>query len=1066
MAIKIITLEKGECFDDLVIELDVLKHCNHPNVVGYFNSWAKNNELFIGLELCDGGSTTDIYLGLAQTFAEDVIAYVCRETLVGLKYMHENGYVHRDIKGANILLNKKGAVKIIDFGVSGKISADHPKRSTFIGTPYWMAPEVIENKRVPTPYDEKSDIWSFGITMLELAQGDPPLGDLHPMKALLQIPYRPPPTLDNPSRWSAEFSDFLSCCLKLEPDLRHSAAELLVHPFLKKACDKTAVIQLVLKYDKWRQSLEASEQAEVMEASNEEEEKAKSILMQVQEQNAELAAAAAEAAKALPQLTQNSPTPERAATAPASPPVQAAPHPQAPPSPLVPPAVHSPPPQSLSPQPSQGVSGRWEFSKSKKGVSSSGSGLLSQRRTTSAVGLTLAVTDPLLSPSPQQREQEKQQEQQKEQKEQEQQQAAQRQARPKTVQAKTVEKRVEALRNNINRNVVHQQLAEIKQIQRRQQQELDTLEAKQSVEKRKTGRTFSDKQEKEVQRIQAERDQLEQRLKVEKDSLLKKQQSEVDALSKQSAAAMRLCQRAKETSEQLEEEKRKNEALQQLMATLDVSDAKQTKKEKQKIMKELRSRLKLTSKCALPRCCLRTSGYYAPVIELSNGVVTRCIDALEHLDARVAKHRQEEIALVVQNRFAIRKLQDNNRQQLACDDKMRKLELDQLQAQHDSTLQELEHLQSQEFDALVFMHDLNFDLTCKKQEQAKQMLEGTQIVLRTQLVTRLQVEMDQHKRTQELDSKELFKKQHQMALEAKKEFDASLRSEQRETGKKLAKEVLSERKQQFATSLAETEKEEKEEQQRRYEEEDDALNLSREKQMNKLAAEHRKALQALLQQHKEAIAELEQVQAKEKQTLIDGQCEKRVALVRAQQLDYENAVNAGLEERGKQLRLFHETESSSLLDCHAEVILQMTLDQNEQLSMLLDVQREAKLPSSTPGTPPPRQVAGEDVAQWYREQQAAQQAEQKAALERVSRLQADDEATDSETHKREEEENAQAADVVAARLREDHEKMLTRVTQISAEFSAKLDDSRKHASVAVACVAGDAVAGPAALPAT
>lgn len=184
------------------------------------------------MELCDGGATSDIYCDLDRPFSEPELSLVCRDTLRGLNYMLTVGYLHRDIKGANILLKKDGSVKIVDFGVSGRISPNNPTRITFIGTPYWMAPEVIESRGAPAPYDFKADVWSLGITLLELAHGEPPLADISPMKALFQIPYRPPPTLKEPGKWSNNFADFLSKCLQINPAQRWSYEQLLNHPWL------------------------------------------------------------------------------------------------------------------------------------------------------------------------------------------------------------------------------------------------------------------------------------------------------------------------------------------------------------------------------------------------------------------------------------------------------------------------------------------------------------------------------------------------------------------------------------------------------------------------------------------------------------------------------------------------------------------------------------------------------------------------------------------------------------------------------------------------------------------
>ena len=278
IAVKIIKLAEDETFDDLVIEIEVLSKCHHPNIVGYFGCWRKKDELFIAMEYCDGGSTADIYETLDSGLAEEEIKVICRESLKGLAYMHSLGFLHRDIKGANILVKRDGSVKLIDFGVSGKVSAASPTRRTFIGTPYWMAPEVIENKITATPYGAKADVWSLGITLIELAHGDPPLSELHPMKALFQIPYRNPPTLGDASKWSPEFEDFVSRSLVKRPDERWTVDQLLHHAWLRDCPAQQTLVCLVEDYLEAKARLDAEDQQQPMEAQTEEEKQAEALL--------------------------------------------------------------------------------------------------------------------------------------------------------------------------------------------------------------------------------------------------------------------------------------------------------------------------------------------------------------------------------------------------------------------------------------------------------------------------------------------------------------------------------------------------------------------------------------------------------------------------------------------------------------------------------------------------------------------------------------------------------------------------------------------------------------------
>jgi len=229
VALKIITLEEDDTFEEMMIEILILQKCDHRNIVKYFGSWKKGEELFIAMELCDGGSANDLYQILEQPLTEPQICWITYQSLCGLAYLHSKGIIHRDIKAANILLTEAGHVKLTDFGVSAQMASPYDKRRTFIGTPYWIAPEVVNT--VIAPYNEKCDIWSLGITCIEMAEMQPPLHEIAPMTAVMQIPKNPPPTLSRPSQWSASFNDFLRECFIKDPDQRKSAEELLKHPW-------------------------------------------------------------------------------------------------------------------------------------------------------------------------------------------------------------------------------------------------------------------------------------------------------------------------------------------------------------------------------------------------------------------------------------------------------------------------------------------------------------------------------------------------------------------------------------------------------------------------------------------------------------------------------------------------------------------------------------------------------------------------------------------------------------------------------------------------------------------
>uniref|UniRef100_A0AC34FU61 Protein kinase domain-containing protein n=1 Tax=Panagrolaimus sp. ES5 TaxID=591445 RepID=A0AC34FU61_9BILA len=235
-AIKVVKLEGDENFVHIQQEILVLKDCQHPNIISYFSSYLKREKLWIVMEYCSGGSLQDIYQ-MSGPLLELQIAFVCRETLKGLQYLHRRGKIHRDIKGANILLTHTGDVKLADFGVAAQITATIGKRKSFIGTPYWMAPEVASVERLGG-YGFECDIWAVGITAIELAELQPPLFDLHPM-AVLQLMTRSgykPPRLKDKQRWSSTMHDFVKCCLTKSPKKRPTPDKLLnTHPFVKGA---------------------------------------------------------------------------------------------------------------------------------------------------------------------------------------------------------------------------------------------------------------------------------------------------------------------------------------------------------------------------------------------------------------------------------------------------------------------------------------------------------------------------------------------------------------------------------------------------------------------------------------------------------------------------------------------------------------------------------------------------------------------------------------------------------------------------------------------------------------
>ncbi|KAM6997975.1 STE20-like serine/threonine-protein kinase isoform 2-T2 [Tautogolabrus adspersus] len=264
-AAKVIDTKTEDELEDYMVEIDILASCDHHHIVKLLDAFYFEGKLWILIEFCAGGAVDAIMLELERPLTEPQIRVVCRQTLEALCYLHENKVIHRDLKAGNILLSLNGEVKLADFGVSAKNTKTLQRRDSFIGTPYWMAPEVVmcETSK-DRPYDYKADIWSLGVTLIELAQVEPPNHEMNPMRVLLKIAKAEPPTLMHPSRWSPEFSDFLRKALDKNVDHRWSPVQLLQHPFVTSVTDCKPLRELIAEAK--------AEVTEELEDSKEEEE--------------------------------------------------------------------------------------------------------------------------------------------------------------------------------------------------------------------------------------------------------------------------------------------------------------------------------------------------------------------------------------------------------------------------------------------------------------------------------------------------------------------------------------------------------------------------------------------------------------------------------------------------------------------------------------------------------------------------------------------------------------------------------------------------------------------------
>ncbi|XP_062717324.1 serine/threonine-protein kinase 10 isoform X3 [Aedes albopictus] len=248
-AAKMCTLEDEENLSDHMVEIDILSEIKHQNIVELYEAFSIDDKLWMLIEYCDGGALDSIMVELEKPLTEPQVAYVCKHMCSGLNHLHKNKVIHRDLKAGNVLLTMDGGVKLADFGVSAKNKHTLQKHDTFIGTPYWMAPELVlcETFR-DNPYDFKVDIWSLGITLIEFAQMEPPNSEMSPMRVLLKIQKSDPPKLDQPSKWSKSFNEFLAKALVKDPQQRPSTDVLMGHPFIAGNLDSKPIKDLLLEY--------------------------------------------------------------------------------------------------------------------------------------------------------------------------------------------------------------------------------------------------------------------------------------------------------------------------------------------------------------------------------------------------------------------------------------------------------------------------------------------------------------------------------------------------------------------------------------------------------------------------------------------------------------------------------------------------------------------------------------------------------------------------------------------------------------------------------------------------
>eukprot|EP01126_Amoeba_proteus_P057894 TRINITY_DN7413_c0_g1_i1.p1 TRINITY_DN7413_c0_g1~~TRINITY_DN7413_c0_g1_i1.p1 ORF type:complete len:441 (+),score=102.80 TRINITY_DN7413_c0_g1_i1:61-1383(+) len=241
VAVKKMELNK-ESERMIITEIGIMKTSKHENVIAFYDSFLLDRQLWVVMEYCDGGCLTDILEEDTIFMSETQIAYCCRETLKALTYIHDAQRIHRDIKSDNLLLTMQGGIKLSDFGYAAQLQSSKTKRNTIVGTPYWMAPELIRGR----DYNNKVDVWSLGIMVMEMAEGEPPYMEFPPLRALFLITTKGVPGLQQEELWSEDFLNFTYSCLETQVEKRPTSHHQLEHPFIRTACNVTEWIGLVV----------------------------------------------------------------------------------------------------------------------------------------------------------------------------------------------------------------------------------------------------------------------------------------------------------------------------------------------------------------------------------------------------------------------------------------------------------------------------------------------------------------------------------------------------------------------------------------------------------------------------------------------------------------------------------------------------------------------------------------------------------------------------------------------------------------------------------------------------